>query len=134
MRGRRLSAQLEDSRFVLLTESDDVVVMAPEKVRDVVGGAVAESMKVFALADGQAPMRSRQVPDVGIPRRAGSLDLSQDDTRIVGCKRLSGSSSPRRSSRARRWPIIHDEGDPAPFGSRRLHGVLTVSRLKKYSN
>jgi hypothetical protein len=43
MLGRRLfSAQLEDSCFVLLAESDDVVAMAPQKVRDVVGGTVAE--------------------------------------------------------------------------------------------
>jgi hypothetical protein len=41
--GRLLrSAQLADSRFVLLTESDDVLVMAPQQLCDVISRAVAE--------------------------------------------------------------------------------------------
>ena len=72
------SAQLEDSRFVLLTESDDVLLTTPQQLRDVVGGAVAQlnpnklwwgamqdgqSMKVFVLAHDQASVMTRQVPD-----------------------------------------------------------------------
>ena len=39
--GRLLfSAQLEDSRVVLLAESDDVRVMAPQQMSDIVGGAM----------------------------------------------------------------------------------------------
>ena len=41
--GRPLySAQFENCRFVLLVESDDVLVTAPQKLPDVVSGAVAE--------------------------------------------------------------------------------------------
>ena len=64
------SAQFENCRFILLVESDDVVVMAPPELRDVVGGAVAEPnpnelrrgasqnsepVKIFVLADYQTP-------------------------------------------------------------------------------
>jgi hypothetical protein len=79
------SAQFEDGRFILLVESDDVIVTAPQKPPDVVGGAVAEanpnefrrrtsqkgkSVKILVLADHQAPVLTRQVPDDGIRRPA----------------------------------------------------------------
>ena len=84
--GRQLySAELEDGRFILFVESDDVVVMAPQKLRDVVGGAVAEAnpdelrrgatqdgkpVKVFVLAHDQTPVLTRQVPDGRVSRAA----------------------------------------------------------------
>jgi hypothetical protein len=84
--GRPLySAQFQNCRFVLLVESDDVIVTPPQELRDVVSGAVAEpnpnelrrgtsqdsqSVKVLVLADHQAPVLTRQVPDDRIRRPA----------------------------------------------------------------
>jgi len=90
------SAQLEDSRFVLLTESDDVLVMAPQQLRDVVSRAVAEpnpnelrrrtmqdgkSMKIFVLTDDQASVLTRQVPDCCIPCAAMPQQSNVQGTR-----------------------------------------------------
>ena len=86
MLGRPLSStEFEDGRFILLVESDDVVVTAPQQLCDVIGGAVAESdpnelrrsasqesksVKILVFADHQALMLTCQLPDDRIRRPA----------------------------------------------------------------
>ena len=79
------STQLENCGFSLLIELDDVVVTASQELCDVFCGAVAEpnpnelrrgpsqegkSMKILVLADHQAAVLTRQVPDGRICRPA----------------------------------------------------------------
>ena len=84
--GRPLySTQLENCGFILLIELDDVVVTASQELCDVFCRAVAEpnpnelrrgppqegkSMKILVLADYQAAVLTRQVPDGRICRPA----------------------------------------------------------------
>jgi hypothetical protein len=82
--GRRsYSTKFENCRFILFVELEDVIVTAPQQLRDVVCGAVAEanpnelrrrtaqerkSMEVLVLADHQASVLTRQIPDDRISR------------------------------------------------------------------
>lgn len=78
-------AQFENCCFILLVESADVVVTSPQEPRDVGRSAVAEpnpnelrwgasqkgkSVKIFVLADEQAPVLTCQIPDDRIRRPA----------------------------------------------------------------